>query len=407
MTLADYNGFTGKEREKYSRIQEKAIEKGELLPKEEVKCVICGQDKGIRVYHAENYFPERIVENSIPMCFSCHHQYHTTRLDDPSKFRQYLESVREIPSHPTYNKRYWLSDRDKILDSYNGFTPEQRQVSKEIISQAIKEEKLKPLNECKCIICGQDKGLREYHIEDYSSKESIINSATPVCWTCHQYIHHQKDKNPEVYEKYVEEVKETPRIPVYITNLWLAEDDLKDESGLKGRGKYGKYITKHDGFYKVQKVIDKYPKFFGCFDTVEEAIELRDLLIANDWDTSNINTEILIPYRTNPDLERHYYIRKERGRYIVSKVIDGELKYFGTYDTIEEALKVRDKLLVNNWKTEENYEEEKVDTYVFQIGDEFIVKKEINGIEEIFATFSEMGDAIKFRNLCVKNNWKL
>ena len=32
-------------------------------------------------------------------------------------------------------------------------------------------------------------------------------------------------------------------------------------------------------------------------------------------------------------------------------------------------------------------EEEKVDTYVFQIGDEFIVKKEINGIEEIFAKY--------------------
>ena len=43
MTLADSNGFTGKERIKYSKIQEKAIEEGILEPLEEVKCVICGQ----------------------------------------------------------------------------------------------------------------------------------------------------------------------------------------------------------------------------------------------------------------------------------------------------------------------------------------------------------------------------
>ena len=224
MTLSDYNGFTGKEREKYAKKQQKAIKEGILKPEEETKCVICGQDKGIRVYHSENYFPERIIQNSIPMCKSCHDAYHRTR-SDHSKFRKHLEKVREIPSKPQYHKTSWLPSKDKVLDEYNGFNPEQREASKGIIAKALDEGKLKPLKETKCSICGQDKGLREYHIEDYSSEEKIINSAKPVCWTCHQYIHHQKDKNLEVFERYVKEAKENPRSPIYIANLWTKDDE--------------------------------------------------------------------------------------------------------------------------------------------------------------------------------------
>lgn len=407
MTLADYNGFTGKERIKYSKIQEKAIKEGILEPLEEVKCVICGQSKGIRVYHAENYFPERIVENSIPMCASCHAQFHSTRLNNPLKFRQYLEGVREIPSQPRYDKRYWLPDRDRVLDSYNGFTPSQRQSSREIIENAIKDKKLKPLNECECEICGQNKGLREYHVEDYSSPESIVESAYPVCWTCHQYIHHQKHQNPSVFERYVEEVKDNPRSPVYITNVWLADDDLKKDNDAKTWGKYGRNITKHNGYYKVLKSIDGKQKFFGAFNTIEEAEELKKVLIENDWDESKIDPELLKPDESYYSLERHYYIRKERGRYIVSRIIDGELKYFGTYDTKEEAITARDELWEKNWEVNEDYGEEKYDEYIYQVGDDYIVKNEINGVEEIFGVFNDSSEAIKFRNLCVRNNWKV
>lgn len=65
MTLTDYNGFTGKEREKYSKIQEKAIEKGNLKPKEETKCVICGQDKGIRVYIVKTIFQNESLKTQF------------------------------------------------------------------------------------------------------------------------------------------------------------------------------------------------------------------------------------------------------------------------------------------------------------------------------------------------------
>ena len=179
-----------------------------------------------------------------------------------------------------------------------------------------------------------------------------------------------------------------------------------DEENLTERksGKYGRYIAFHNESYRVQKVINGKQHFFGAFKTVEEAEYLRDLLIENNWDTSNIPTKYLRNFVTNPDLERFYYIRKAKGKYIVSKIIDGKLKYFGTYDTKEEVVQAREELLNNNWQTDDESLEEKIDEYIYLIGEEYVVKKNDN---EIFATFTDMAEAIKFRNLCVKNNWKV
>ena len=467
MTLADYNGFTGKEREDSEEIIEEAIKNGELKPLEETKCVICGQDKGIRVYHAENYLPEKIVGNSQPMCFKCHQRVHGAKLTNPQKFREYLEEVREIPLPPTYNKNYWTPERDKILDDYHGFSAAIREFSKEIIEKAIEDDELKPLNETKCSICGQDKGLRVYNVGDYSSTETIIKSAAPLCWTCNEYVERHEEKNPEIFEKYIIEVQQKPRNPVYITNVWNEEDDYPSDKQLKRwdstkhkfirrrdnkfiiiksikgkntyfgtydtledallardeliatnwgfpedeslkkerKNKYGKYISFHNGCFRVQKSIDGKPRFFGAFATKEEAVELRDLLIENNWDTSKIHPKYLRTFITNPNLEKLHYIRKVKDKFVVSKVIDGELKYFGTYDTKEEAIKVREELLNNNWEIKEEIEEEKIDAFVYLIGDEYIVKNEINGEEKIFGRFEEMAEAISFRNQCVKNNW--
>ena len=469
MVLADYNGFTGKEREDSEKIIEEAIKNGELKPLEETRCVICGQDKGIRVYHAENYLPEKVVGDSKPMCFKCHARVHGVKLTNPQKFREYLEEVREIPLPPTYNKFYWTLERDKILDDYHGFPAEIREFAKEIVEKAIEDDELKPLNETKCSICGQDKGLRVYNVGDYSSTETIIKSAMPLCWTCNEYVERHEEKNPEIFERYIEEVRQKPRPPVYITNVWNEEDDNPQEEKLRNlnstkhkfirhrdgkfiiiksikgkdtyfgtydtieeallvrddllstnwgfpedekinmrkQGKYGKHITFHNGCFRVIKTIDGKQRFFGAFATKEEAIELRDLLIENDWDTSNIHPKYLRSFVTNPNLERLNYIRKVKDKYVVSKVIDGELKYFGTYDTKEEAIMAREKLLNNNWQTEEEIKEEKIDTFIYLIGDEYIVKNEINGEEKIFGRFKDMANAINFRNQCVKNNWTI
>ena len=56
--MNEYNGFSEKERLKGDRIIKKAIENGDLPPLNQTRCCICGQDKGIRQYHCEDYSPE-------------------------------------------------------------------------------------------------------------------------------------------------------------------------------------------------------------------------------------------------------------------------------------------------------------------------------------------------------------
>lgn len=112
------------------------------------------------------------------------------------------------------------------MKEYNGFTPQQRIEGNKIIKKAIKDGILPPLNQTKCAICGQDKGVRHYHNEDYSP-ENIIADATPLCWRCHMHIH-AKNKNTPKWKKYEKEVIQGNKRwkPVY-TKYWKDAKDPK------------------------------------------------------------------------------------------------------------------------------------------------------------------------------------
>ena len=107
---------------------------------------------------------------------------------------------------------------------YNGFSPEERDEGDKIIKKAIEEGRLPPLNKTKCCICGQDKGVREYHCEDYSP-ENILDDVVPLCKKCHMYLHRWPDK----WEAYKEEVKKARKEPFY-SKYWTEEDDGEVDS---------------------------------------------------------------------------------------------------------------------------------------------------------------------------------
>lgn len=190
-----------------------------------------------------------------------------------------------------------------------------------------------------------------------------------------------------------------------IENNW-GFDESTNVVGWRKEGKYGRHITYHNDAYRVIKSINGQQRIFGAFDNVEDARNLRDILVINNWDSTKIDAKLFRNITAKSDLDRHFYIRKERDKYIVSRVIDGELKYFGSYDTKEEAIAAREHLLVTNWETDDEIDEEKIDEYIYLINGEYIVKKEISGNEEIFGIFNDMSKAIEFRNLCVRNNWR-
>lgn len=106
------------------------------------------------------------------------------------------------------------------MQSYNGFTPQERERGGRIIREAVKRGELPNQMESPCTICGQDKGIRHYHCEDYSP-ENILNDCRVVCWRCHMMIH-KRLRHPKSFGKYMLEVtlykKQYP--PVFRFDAW-------------------------------------------------------------------------------------------------------------------------------------------------------------------------------------------
>lgn len=100
------------------------------------------------------------------------------------------------------------------MKSYNGFSPKQRMDGDKIIKQAINDGILEPLTTATCVLCGQDKGIRHYHCEDYSPS-NILNDAICLCWRCHMIVH-SRFRCPNQYENYLAAVKSGQTFePVY------------------------------------------------------------------------------------------------------------------------------------------------------------------------------------------------
>lgn len=94
------------------------------------------------------------------------------------------------------------------------------------------------------------------------------------------------------------------------------------------------------GKYYIQKIIDNKSCGFGCYSSLEEAKKVRKDMSMHDWDREYFVSK----YRSR----RHIY-ETPYGQFQIKKSIDGRVKHFGNYDTLEEAMEVRDELIMNNW----------------------------------------------------------
>ena len=101
------------------------------------------------------------------------------------------------------------------------------------------------------------------------------------------------------------------------------------------------------------------------------------------------------------------YIYKRNGFYYILKSINGEYKYFKGSTSLKEAVKFRDKLIENNWSDngELKIEELEDNRYIYSVGNSFQLKKYIKGKTKHFGTFKTLEEAIKARNELIMNNW--
>ena len=118
--------------------------------------------------------------------------------------------------------------------------------------------------------------------------------------------------------------------------------------------RFYRYIYKEQKGYRIRYKGEHY----GYYTDLANALYDRDRLEAVDWDIQTW-TEL-------PETPNHYKamelpefdsddsnIYHAREYWTIRKQIDGKLKYFGTFYSLEEAKERRDELERNNWEVKE------------------------------------------------------
>lgn len=137
---------------------------------------------------------------------------------------------------------------------------------------------------------------------------------------------------------------------------------------------------------KSSFVITKSSRIYGKFDTLEDALFLRDELIENDWDLDSIDE-----------------IYNVGGMYIVVKPIDGRLQVLvraSEKPSVEEIERLVKKQI-------RNPNNSKYGLNITRIFDTYIIKKRIAGDDYIFGYFDNLSDAEFVRNFLLDHNWNV
>lgn len=204
-----------------------------------------------------------------------------------------------------------------------------------------------------------------------------------------------------------------------IENGWVESGIPKEyfsDHASSNEGKYGKYIIFTNGYFRINKQINGKNKIFGSFENVENAHCLRDLLIKNDWDKSNIPREFLNDHsNSKTELKFGKNIKFDYNYFRVQNTINDENRNFGSFKDGENAVILRDLLIDNNWDETkidrkffsdyENVERNKYAKNISRINDKFKVGKTINGKLKFFGSFKHLGNAVRLRDLLMESNW--
>ena len=184
-----------------------------------------------------------------------------------------------------------------------------------------------------------------------------------------------------------------------IENNWGYDIELN----FHRKSKFGKYISYLDGLFKIQKVLDGQLWNYGFYDTIDDAIIARDLLVENNWEDSCI-PESLYSWRyfTEYNPPTHSWE--------IFNDVDGDNVSFGLFKTPEFAKKALRILINNNWDSslvplEYYHEDSNIRTFKRSYGNLYSVFRRVNYNPQTFETFDNKADATAFRNDLLLKNW--
>jgi len=163
------------------------------------------------------------------------------------------------------------------------------------------------------------------------------------------------------------------------------------------RSKYGKYILKDNkrNRFQVKRTYKGVPHSFGFFKTLDEAIKCREDLVSKNWGDLNITLQ----------MRPGKYISYNGIMYTVQKMIDGSINVYGFFNNLEDAIEKRDWLVANNWSKLEVPDDSR--RHIHKKGDKYLVYKRLHDDIEYFGTFSSLEEAKKERNRLIENDWNI
>jgi hypothetical protein len=102
-------------------------------------------------------------------------------------------------------------------------------------------------------------------------------------------------------------------------------------------------ITRNNNQFEIQKQIDNKIYYYGSYPTIEEARIARNFFRDNGWPK-----HFTLCYYS--DYNFKYVYLRSTGSYCIQKLVNGKIKFFGRYNSLNAALEERDFLIRNNWE---------------------------------------------------------
>lgn len=182
---------------------------------------------------------------------------------------------------------------------------------------------------------------------------------------------------------------------ILLENNW---DESKIPESLLSPNHFIQYLQGL-GLWEIQNVIDGAALSFGLFDKYENARDAVKILMDNDWNTACVPLEY---YFENSGIRT--FRKRAETYYTVVRRINGTVVNLADFDNKSDAIEFRNKLHYNNWVIEDEEEvEEKYDEFIYQDGDKIVVKKD----NVVYGSFDRICDAVDFRLECIKKNWNV
>ena len=207
-------------------------------------------------------------------------------------------------------------------------------------------------------------------------------------------IFNEKRYNFGMFDSYEEALA---RIDYLEDEGWpISVDDAEDGALIESSGVMLNNIEKIDDKFIVFKFINNEKIVFGEFDSIDEAKEIKQNLIDNAWESMEPN-----------DRSKYgKYIRKSNNKFVVSRIYKGATHNFGYFNTFDEALECREKLVATNWGDLNIPHEMRCGKYISFNGKMYFLSKVLDdGTLNVYGFFNELDDAIKQRDWLIENDW--